>query len=170
MKRRPRDTQRGYALLAVFVLLAVASIAAVTAANDSLEAAGSLRGARTHTASGGALDHGVALGLAALAREDLAEVVSDGQFELFGRPIPAGSELATARYPDSGPEAGMYQVRVGMRRGQRARAAPGEDLTQSYGQVVILQVGVEADVAPMLPVERQVEVGVVIPRTVSHTH
>ncbi len=64
--------------------------------------------------------------------------------------------------------AGDYAVRIGLKPTQVARAPAGEDVRTTYGQVVEVQVAIDAVVAGVPPVQERVSVGVLIPRKVAN--
>ncbi|MCK6552204.1 hypothetical protein L6R52_40615 [Myxococcota bacterium] len=167
VRKRASTGSRGFALLAVIIILAMVTTAVAISLDEavgSIQNAGRIRS--TELIKGG-LDHGLSSALETLATDDparLADAAND--WDIFDAPTPVGTReyVANQSYPDDGPFRGQYRVRVGLRPGQRARAPQGEDVRSSYGQIVEVQVSVEAANDALPPAEERVSVGVLIPR------
>lgn len=165
--RRPKS--RGFALIAVILLVALMTTA-VALVNEQLVS--SLRGAGTVKASEmlkGALETGLDQAIDQALVRDVVQL-AEQDFDIFNGavPIAAGRDfVAPFGYPNSGPYQGSFQVRIGLRPGQRTRPPAGEDVRKAYGQIVELQVSVQAaGNAP--PAEERAAVGVLIPRVYSN--
>jgi hypothetical protein len=174
MRTRRAPRTRGFGLFAVILLLAVMTAAVALSFDDAISSLQTASGVRASEMIKGALDHGVSAALLRLQREDVATLIdSPVNWDLFGAPVPESANREFAGpfdYPTSGPYAGQYRVRIGFRPGQRARAPAGEDIRTAYGQVVELQVGVEARGAGLPPAEERVTLGVLVPRQLSHSN
>lgn len=162
---RKRRSQRGFALLTVILLLAVVSAVVATSLEesaDTIRAAGIARRAETVRTG---LEHGMHLGMAHVRTLDAGTLVDPANdWDIFNG--GAGDFVGPVLYPPAGPEAGRFEVRVGLRPTQRGRAPAGEDVRTSYGQIVEMQVAVHE--ATHLENQKRVSVGVLIPRRQSH--
>jgi type II secretory pathway pseudopilin PulG len=164
---RARKRPRGFALLAVIIILAMVTTAVAISLDEavgSIQNAGRIRS--TELIKGG-LDHGLSAALDTLATDDPTRLADPGNdWDIFGAPVPAGTReyVPNQAYPNDGPFRGQYLVRVGLRPGQRARAPQGEDVREAFGQIVEVQVSVEATGDALPPAEERVSVGVLIPR------
>lgn len=160
-------SQRGFALLAIVVLLAVISAAVAVALDEavgSMQNAGRVRAAEMIKAG---LDHGLNQAMDRIATEDPVTLVDPANdWDIFDNAVPVGSRefIGPLAYPPSGPWAGQYRVRVGLRPGQIARPPTGEDVRDTFGQVLEVQVSIEAVGDGVPPAEERVTVGVLIPR------
>ena len=165
--KKTRPNNRGFALLAVVILLALMTAAVALTLDEavaSLQDAGHVRTAEMIRAS---MDLGLGQAIAQVQQEDVVRIVDPTlTWDLFDRPSPVGSQeyLGPFAYPTSGPYQGHYRVRIGLRPGQRTRAPVGEDVKSSYGQIVEIQIGVEAVGIGMPSAEQRVSVGLLIPR------
>ncbi len=174
MRCTRRRGQRGFGLFAVILLLAVMTSAVALSFDDAVSSLQSAGGVRASEVIKGALDHGVSAALLRLQREDVATLIdSPVDWNLFGGPVPESASREFAGpfdYPATGPQAGQFRVRIGLRPGQRARAPAGEDLRTAYGQVVEVQVAVAARGVGLPPAEERVTLGVLVPRQQSHAN
>lgn len=167
MKQHSDAGERGFALLAVIVLLALVSTAVAISLD---EAVGTIQsGGRVRSAEmiKGGLDHGLNEALDRIAVEDPASLVDpNNDWDIFDSPSAVGANeyLGPLDYPPAGPYQDQYRVRVGLRPGQVARAPSGEDVKSSYGQIIEVQISVEAVADGLPPSEERVSVGVLIPR------
>ncbi|MEL7367799.1 MAG: hypothetical protein AAFN74_02720 [Myxococcota bacterium] len=179
--RRVRSHQRGFALFAVIVLMAVMAAAVAMALDDAVVSVRNSGGIRAAEMIKSGLDRGVNVATLVLQEMDPFELLEDPeQFDLFAgdtgftnasefRPDPTSPPLVFP-YPDAGPYQGEYQVRIGIRPTQRTRAPSGEDINNSFGQIFEIQVGVAAVGTGIPPAEQRAAVGIMIPRTVSHAN
>lgn len=165
MRARER---RGFALFAVIILLAVVTAAVALSLDEAVDSIQSAGRVRTAEIIRGALDQGLTGAMQRLQQEDPATLAA-GSWDIFNGDTqefyPAGG--GTLSYPATGPYAGQYRVRVGLRVGQRTRPPEGEDVTASYGQIVEIQVSVDANgvnAGSNWPAEERVAVGVMLPR------
>ena len=173
-----KKSTRGFALFAVVVLMAVMTAAVALALDDAVVAVRNSSGVRASEMIQAGLDRGVNEAIAALQEVDPVQLLDAPQaYDLFAGPSDATSatELDVTGapmvfpYPDAGPYAGQYTVRVGLRVGQRTRAPVGTSATNAFGQVFEIQVGVTATGPGVPPAEQRVSVGVLVPRPVSHS-
>lgn len=163
----------------MLALMTAAAALSLDEAVSSIQAAGSIQ-ASEMIKSG--LEHGLDVAMSELQQADEALLANPPpQWDIFaqaqpvlppGPPLnPAGEFLGSMPYPPPPhPYANQFLVRFGMRPGQRGRAPAGEDINKSYGQIVELQVGIEAVGAGMPPAEERVSVGILIPRRESHAN
>lgn len=168
MKRRRVRQQRGFALFAVIILLAIVTAAVALSLDEAVDSIQSAGRVRTAEIVRGALDQGLTLAMQRLQQEDPA-TLAEGDWDIFGVPAPPGTKefIPVMDYPPTGPYQGQYRVRVGLRPGQRTRPPEGEDVTASYGQIVEIQVSVDANGVnggSNWPAEERVAVGVMLPR------
>ena len=180
INRGRRRDQRGFALFAVVILVAVMTAAVALALDDAVVAvrnSGSVRAAEMIKSG---LDRGVNVAMLQLQDADPSSLVDlPTQYDLFAgavtqtgateMPDGLGNPL-TFLYPDAGPYAGQYTVRIGLRPTQRTRAPSGENVNNSFGQIFEIQVGVAATGTGVPPAEQRVSVGVLIPRRISHAN
>ena len=174
MKRTRRikqsDLERGFVLLGVILITAVL-VAAVTlslrGSTDGLQESSRLR---SNELANAALNHGLTRALDALASSDpvtLTDPAND--WDIFNRPATAVDFVPPDVYPPAGmPFAGELNVRVGLTPGQRTAAPIGEDVRNSYGWVVEVQVSAQTTGFGNQAEER-VAVGVQIPHEFSHS-
>ncbi len=161
--------RRGFALIAVILLVALMTTA-VALVNEQLVS--SLRGAGTVKASEmlkGALETGLDQAIDQALVRDVVQL-AEQDYDIFNGPVPiaAGRDFVPAfGYPNSGPYQGAFQVRIGLRPGQRTRPPAGEDVRKAYGQIVELQVSVQS-ASNTTPAEERAAVGVLIPRVYSN--
>lgn len=176
-KRRRRRfgaarSSRGFALFAVVLLVALLTASVSITLDESVSSIRRAGWARTNEMTQSGLEHGIEAGVRRLQETDawfLEDPAND--WDLFGAPRPIGTEfVGPLPYPAHGPHQNQYRVRVGLRPGQRTRAPSGEDVRTAYGQVVELQVGVEAIRDFMPPTEDRISVGVLLPRSSSHSN
>lgn len=193
MKRRRRG-QRGFALFAVVVVLATMTAAAAVALDDAVASLQSSAQVRATQLVKSAADFGMNVALLEVASLDPETLVAEAAtLDLFEEPSvsPYGDWLTTPGtngadgnsplaellgapedipYPGPGSRyEGELRIRLGARPGQRTLAPAGEDVRTAYGQVVEIQVSIEADPASTLPpVEERVAVGVLVPHTAAH--
>lgn len=174
--RRVRSRRRGMALFVVVLLLAVISGAVAVTLDESVENIRSAGQARGRELSRAGIHQGVHLGITQVQQMDPATLVDPANdWDIFdpAAPVPVAANrdfIGPLNYPPDGPYQGQYRVRVGLRPGQRTRAPAGEDVRHAYGQVVEIQVGVEANQPGMPPAEDRVSVGVLLPRRTSHAN
>lgn len=163
-RRRPQ--RRGFALFVVVLLLALMSAAIAVTMSESADNIRNAGIARTREEIKGGIERGLAAGLQYVQTLDPAHIEDPANdWDIFGAASPVGvNDLITPI------DAGRYEIRIGLRPGQRARAPAGEDIRHSYGQVVELQVGVAANQVGMPPAEERVSVGLLIPRHSSHSN
>ena len=178
--QRPRRS-RGFALFAIIILLALMTAAVALTLDEAVSSIQNAGGIRASEMIKAGLEHGLDSALVEVEQADVAQLANPpSQWDIFGRaevvqppspPLnPVGEFMSSVLYPAQGPYAGQYRVRFGMRPGQRARAPAGEDVNKSYGQIVELQVGIEAIGAGIPPAEERVSVGILIPRQESHAN
>lgn len=176
MKRAHRRARRsrGFALFAIIILLALMTAAAALALDDAVSSVQTAGGVRASEMIKAGLEHGLDAALVKLEQEDVATLADPpSEWDIFARAEVAGQPqefMPAVAYPANGPYAGQYRVRFGLRPGQRARPPAGEDINKSYGQIVELQVGIEAIGAGIPPAEERVSVGILIPRQESHAN
>lgn len=172
--RRAQRNARGFALFAVILLLAVMTAAVALSldeAVDSIQNAGRVRSAEIIKAG---LDEGVARALENLYEEDPATLVNPGNdWDIFkqAEPVNTIEYLPPYDYPPAGDHANEYRVRIGLRAGQRTRPPEGEDVTKAFGQIVEIQISLDANGtagAGNPPAEERVAVGVLIPSKAAH--
>lgn len=190
MKRR----RKGFALFAVVVLLAVMTAAAAIALDEAVASLQSSAQVRAAHLVKSAADYGLNVAMLHVAQVDVDTLIGQAAdldlFEEAGM-APTGAAAVSAggngaagasplaelvgvtgpiTYPAApSPYEGDLLIRMGARPGQRTRAPAGEDVRTAYGQVVEIQLSIEANPASTLPpVEERVAVGVVVPRTVAH--
>ncbi len=188
-------SDRGFALFAVVVLLAVMTAAAAVALDEAVESLQSSAQVRASHLVKSATDFGLNVAMLQVAQVDADTLVGRAaELDLFEEPgkpptgtggLSPGGNGADGKSPFvelvGGPDellypaepsryAGELRIRIGARPGQRTRAPAGEDVRTAYGQVVELQLSVEANPDSTIPpVEERVAVGVVVPRTVAHS-
>ena len=173
-RRRRRAPQRGFALFAIIILLALMTAAVALTLADAganIQNAGGVRASEMIKAG---LEFGLDQAMVQLQQTDVATLANPPpQWDIFARAERAGQALEfmpPVLYPTAGPYANQYRVRFGLRPGQRTRAPAGEDVNKSYGQVVELQVGIEAIGVGIPPAEERVSVGILIPRQETHAN
>jgi hypothetical protein len=167
----PRAGTEGFALVVVMVLLALMTTAVATTLDSTVETirtGGQIKASEMVKVG---IEHGLNQAIAQVQASDPMAIMAAGNdWDIFNgaNVYTAGGDFMDAiLFPPAG--AGFdfseeYRIRIGLRPSQRARAPSGEDATQSYGQVVEIQLAVEA-IAPMVPPsEERVTVGVVVPR------
>ncbi|MBK6686998.1 MAG: hypothetical protein IPG45_21200 [Deltaproteobacteria bacterium] len=168
-RRSGHRHRRGFALIAVIILVALMTTA-VALVNEQVVS--SLSGAGTVKASEmlkGALETGLDQAIDQALVRDVVQL-AEQDYDIFNGavPIAAGRDFVPAfGYPNSGPYQGAFQVRIGLRPGQRTRPPAGEDVRKAYGQIVELQVSVQA-VGTTPPAEERAAVGILIPRVHSN--
>ena len=168
--------RRGFTLFAVVVLLAMMTAAVALSLDEAVASIQASSGVRASEMIKGGLEAGVSAAVARVQREDVASLVAgaNAQWDIFDGPTidPPGPQqfVESFAYPADGPYAGQFMVRVGLRPGQRARAPAGEDVRKAYGQVLEVQVGVEARGVGVPPAEERVTVGLLVPRLAAHSH
>lgn len=182
MTSRPTHvkTQRGFALFAVIILMALMTAAVAVALDDAVVSVRNSGGIRAAEMIKSGLDRGVNLAILAIQSVDPATFTDNPtQYDLFaGSTNQTGAtELVDTignplrfQYPDDGPYQNQYTVRVGLRPGQRTRAPSGNNITNAYGQIFEIQVGVAATGSGAPPAEQRVSVGVLVPQRVSHAN
>lgn len=193
MKRRTTSKdQRGFALLVVVILLALMTAATALALDNAIASLRSHAGVRASEMVKSATDFGVSTAVAQIQNDDIEVILNPGahplappgttSFDIFdktglaGTPAPYVPSLAyppprsrvRGVAPPAHPFEGLYDVRVGLVRSQRARAPSGEDVRSTYGQVLELQVAVQATGPVLPPVEERVSVGVMVPRKMAN--
>lgn len=167
---------RGFALFVVILLLALTSAAVAVTLDESIANIRSAGVVRSRELISSGLEHGLHLGITQVQQMDPAFLSTPANnWNLFDPatpvPVSAGQDfIGPLLYPPAGPYAGQFRVRVGLRPSQRTRAPSGEDVRHGYGQVVELQVGVEANQPGMPPAEERISVGVLLPRSSSHAN
>lgn len=170
--RAKKRNSAGYTLLTVVILLAIVSAAVALSLDEAMSSVQDGGRARAAEIIKSGLDHGLTAAMTQLQSEDVATLVDPSvDWDIFdaARPVTDDADyLPALAYPPEGPYQNQYRIRVGLRPGQRTRAPSGEDVRTGYGQVVEVQIGVEAVGAGIPPAEERVAVGVLIPRTVSH--
>lgn len=174
-RRRPRRRrQRGFALFAIIILLALMTAAVALSLDQAVANIRSAGGVRAAAIIKAGLDHGLDLAMAEVNRLDIGTLANPpGTWDLFAGPNSAATPnpfLAPVTYPSQGPYANQYQVRFGLRPGQRTRATAGEDVNRGYGQIVEIQISIEAIGPGVPPAEERVTVGVLVPRRESHAN
>lgn len=173
MKRAAR-TQRGFALFAIIILLALMTAAVALSLDQAVANIQSAGGVRASEMVKAGLDHGLDAAMDQLQQLDVRTLQNPPpEWDIFGHAEPVGVNppfMAPMPYPPSGPHQNQYRVRFGLRAGQRTRAPSGEDVNKSYGQIVEVQVGIEAIGAGVPPAEERVSVGVLIPRREAHAN
>jgi hypothetical protein len=166
--------RRGFALFTVVLLLAIMTAAVALSFDDAVSSLQSAGGVRASEMIKGALEQGVSNALLRVQQEDVSTLIDPPvDWDLFQGPVPEsdGRDFVPAMdYPTAGPYANQFRVRIGLRPGQRARAPAGEDVRNAYGQIVEVQVGVEARGAGIPPAEERVTIGVLVPRLASHSN
>ncbi len=175
-----RRGDRGFALFAVIILMAVMTAAVALALDDAVTSVRNSSGIRASEMIKSGLDRGVNVAMLSLQDSDPTGLLDDpAQYDLFAGATPqtGATELIdplgaplSFPYPDQGPYANQYTVRVGLRPGQRTRAPTGENVNKAFGQIFEIQVGVAATGNAVPPAEQRVSVGVLIPRRISHAN
>jgi type II secretory pathway pseudopilin PulG len=171
-RRRPPRSERGFVLIAVLlvvVLMVATVVVTLREASDGLRAA---RLSRSRELVSAAVEHGVNRAMDRIQRMDPADLLQ-GDWDIFDTATPPPGFVTDADrplpYPPDGPDAGALEVRVGLRPGQRTRAPVGEDVRDTYGHIVEIQISVRAagfgDGA-----EERVAVGVRVPHVSSHAN
>lgn len=179
-KLNPRPRERGFALFAVIILIAVMTAAVALALDDAVVSIRNSGGVRAAEMIKSGLDRGVNLAILELQGADPSELLDNpNQYDLFLGPSSAtgATELIDSlgnpmsfTYPDSGPYQGQYTVRIGLRPGQRTRAPTGNNINKAFGQIFEIQVAVAATGNAVPPAEQRVSVGVLVPRRISHSN
>lgn len=173
-RRRRRPKQRGFALFAIIILLALMTAAVALTLDDAVASIQNAGGVRASEMIKAGLEFGLDNAMIQLQQMDVATLANPPpEWDIFARAENPGGPLVfipPVLYPAAGPYAGQYRVRFGLRPGQRTRAPAGEDVNKAYGQVVELQVGIEAIGAGIPPAEERVSVGILIPRQESHAN
>lgn len=173
-RRRPRS--RGFALFMVVLILAITSAAVAVTLDESIANVRNLGTTRSRELIKSGLEHGLHLGITQVQQLDattVADPANDWDIFRLRQSVPVSDRrdfIGPLLYPPAGPYARQYRVRVGLRPGQRTRAPAGEDVRNAYGQVVELQIGVEANQPGMPPAEERISVGVLLPRSSSHAN
>lgn len=170
---RPRRRQRGFALFAVIIMLALMTAAVALSLDQAVANIQSAGGVRASEMIKAGLEHGLDQAMARLEQLDIATLTNPPpEWDIFGHAEPVGGTefMPSVTYPPAGPYANQYRVRFGLRPGQRTRAPAGEDVNKAYGQIVEVQVGIEAIGIGIPPAEERVSVGVLIPRRESHAN
>ncbi len=181
--RRPDPNRRGFALFAVIILLALMTVAISIALDDAVSSMSELGTARASQVIKSGLDFGVDRAVDQLQNMDVSMFTAApaDQWDIFDDPwdtLDAAVPLSLGRefvpgalpYPASGPLANAFRVRVGLRQGPRAQAPAGEDVNRYYGQIVEIQVGIDAQDPALPPVEERVGIGLLIPRRLSQAN
>ena len=175
--RLGRRSQRGFALFAVIILMALMTAAVALALDDAVVSVRNSGGVRASEMIQSGLDRGLNVAMLALQEADPTMLLDNPtQYDLFAGPtsVTAATELDVGGpalqflYPDDGPYQNQYTVRVGLRPGQRTRAPSGQDTAAAFGQIFEIQVGVAATGNGVPPAEQRVSVGILIPRRISH--
>lgn len=172
-RRRAGASRRGFALFAIIILLALMTTAVALSLDRAVSNIQSAGGVRASEMIKAGLEHGLDAAMANLRERDIATLADPPpEWDIFAGPEPNGGDefMPAVTYPPAGPYANQYRVRFGLRAGQRTRAPAGEDINKAYGQIVEVQVGIEAIGMGIPPAEERVSVGVLIPRRDSHAN
>lgn len=176
-RRFNRRREGGFALLAVIILIAVVSAAVAITLDEAVGSIQSSSRVRTAEMLKAGLDHGLSEALDQLATEDPIDIIERAndpnqanKWDMFDENAPGAGYLQLPPYPTTGPFTGQYQVRVGLKPGQIARPPTGEDVRSANGQVVEVQISVEAVGNGLPPAEERVSVGVLVPRRSSYSN
>lgn len=180
-RRRRRGSQSGFALLVVVILLALMTAATALALDNAVASMRTHAGDQASEIIQSALDYGVAQAVAQVKQDDVELLINPAahpnltlgaaDFDIFSvdRSVTHSPYIAVPAYPPApSPYAGLYNVRVGIRSAQRGRAPAGEDVRGSYGQVLELQVEVQANGAGVPPAEDRLSLGIMVPRRVAN--
>lgn len=178
IRHRVRRPQRGFALFAIIVLLALMTAAVALSLDEAVSSLQSAGGLRASEVVKSGLEFGLDTAMLEVQNKDVGTLANPpAAWDIFDHAEPAAANpnpllqfLPPLNYPPTGPYAGQYRVRFGLRPGQRTRAPAGEDVNKAYGQIVELQLGIEAVGVGMPPVEERVSVGVLIPRRESYAN
>ena len=176
-RRKTARQQRGFALIAVVILMALMTAAVAVALDDAVVAVRNGGSIRSTEIIKSGLDRGVNLAILALQDSDPSYwLAAPDQHDLFSNPgatpvdVPGVGQL-NFTYPDNGPYANQYRVVVGLRPRQRTRAPVGNNVNKGFGQIFEIQVGVSSEAnSSVPPAEQRVTVGVLVPRQVSHAN
>lgn len=166
--------QSGFALFAIIILLALMTAAVALSLDEAVSSLQSAGGVRASEMIKAGLDHGLDTAMLQVQQMDVGTLANPRpEWDIFDHAEASGSPLRfmpPMLYPPTGPYQGQYRVRFGLRPGQRTRAPAGEDVNKAYGQIVELQLGIEAVGPGIPPVEERVSVGILIPRRESHAN
>lgn len=161
----------GYILHAVLVLLALLVIGVALSLRDTTFSMQEARLVRSSVEMDAALDHGLNTAIAKISTEDPAVLLDPtANWDIFNDTDPGHDFVPPSTYPVTGPLAGAFRVRVGMRLGQLAQSAVGSSVDGHYSQVVEVQLLVEATAPELPPIEKRLTVGVFVPRGNSHAN
>ncbi|MCC7381223.1 MAG: hypothetical protein IT384_05300 [Deltaproteobacteria bacterium] len=144
-RRARRAEARGFVLIGIMLMVAM-MVAAVTVSlrgsTDSLREASQMKNAEIAQA---ALTHGINMAMDKIQVTDPATYMDMTlDFDIFDDPFLSAPWVPPETYPTAGPYANEMNIRVGYRPGQRTSAPAGEDVRNSYGFVVEVQVSAEA--------------------------
>ncbi|MBK8010390.1 MAG: hypothetical protein IPK13_03520 [Deltaproteobacteria bacterium] len=172
MDRSQRIADRaGYILHAVLILLALLVIGVGLSLRDTAFGMKESRLVRATVEMDGALDHGLNAAMAKIATEDPAVLLDPtANWDIFNDLTPGHDFVPPSAYPVTGPLAGAFRVRVGIRLGQLSQSAVGSSVDGHYGQIVEVQILVEATAPELPPIEKRLTVGVLVPRGNSHAN
>lgn len=166
--RRNRSRPRGFALFVVVILLGLMTAAAAVTLDDAVESIQNSSGIRASELVRAGLDSGLDQAMLEIVQRDATEFVDvNPDWDIFAGPVPDGTGIPfvpSFTYPTAGDYQNDYRVRIGVRPGQVTKAPAGEDVRNSYGHVLEIQLGVESIHPTAPPVEERVTVGVVVPR------
>lgn len=166
-----RQSRAGYILHAVLILLALLAVGVILTMRDTTLGLQEARNQRALAEVRGALEHGLNLAISQIQATDPADLVNPAMdWDIFKDPPSNNTFVVDSNYPPSGPLAGAYRVRVGLRRGQLAQGATGQSVDGHYGQVLEVQILVTAIDVALPPTEERLAVGVLIPRERSHAN
>lgn len=172
MKTLPSQ-ERGFALFAVVVMLLLMSAAVAIALDGALSSLQASSGARVAETVRGGLGAGLDQAIIQISQTDAVEFRSPQAAWDMDDPAFAGF-VGQFTYPPNAtwtvPQ--QYSVRIGATPVQTTRSPPGEDVTNSYGAVIEVQIEVEVDSGAnpaATPNGQRVNVGVVVPRQRSGT-
>lgn len=144
-RRGRRPQERGFVLIGIILMTAM-MVAAVTVSlrgsADTLREASQMKNAEIAQA---ALSHGINMAMDKIQVTDPATYMDMAvNYDIFDVPFLGAPWIPTQTYPPAGPYANEMNIRVGYRPGQRTSAPAGEDVRNSYGFVVEVQVSAEA--------------------------
>ncbi|MFO0726908.1 MAG: hypothetical protein U1E65_24195 [Myxococcota bacterium] len=169
--KRPQREQRGFVLLGVILVISMIVASVMLTLRGSADVLRQAAGIRSRELVGQALTHGLNAAIAQLETTDptvLSDAAATATWDIFDNPtVGSGFLPAALTYPPTGPYAGKVNIRVGLRQGQHTEPPPGEDVRNSYGFIVELQLSADMN-QTQNPAEERVSVGVQVPIEYSH--
>lgn len=181
--RRKSGTQRGFALLVILLIIAVAAGTVGIALRDATTGLAEVGGAKSTEIVYSDLTRGLSVAMEKISQTDpVALIDTTNRWDIFANP-PSPAFITPATDTRLGAPSGApygVEIEIGLRPGQRTNPPPGEDVRTTYGYVVEVQLQASINSGPpaswlstnagVVPAVERVSVGVRIPEVLSHSN